>query len=128
MKTKTELLESMSNELNDFIEQFKESNEHKRKIHTVAMIIDYVSRNCDEESTIIKKLAESSTSLNELYEVFTKSIDTDKVFEKVFKDFFDGDQSSKTDVKVYCDELEDEDYQESFEEDDEGFIHDNEDC
>lgn len=99
-------------------------------------ILSMIKQNIEEKNEddeIIKALSQYEKPLHTAYEIFTSYINMEKVLDKVFKDFFIKGQSHREIVKecIYCDEFyEDDEFcdDEFYDEDDEGLIHDNEDC
>lgn len=99
-------------------------------------ILSMIKQNIEErneDDEIIKALSQYEKPLHTAYEIFTRYINMEQVLDKVFKDFFIKGQSHREIVKecIYCDEFyEDDEFcdDEFYDEDDEGLIHDNEDC
>lgn len=99
-------------------------------------ILSMIKQNIEErneDDEIIKALSQYEKPLHTAYEIFTRYINMEQVLDKVFKDFFIKGQSHREIVKecIYCDEFyEDNEFcdDEFYDEDDEGLIHDNEDC
>ena len=99
-------------------------------------ILSMIKQNIEErneDDEIIKALSQYEKPLHTAYEIFTRYINMEQVLDKVFKDFFIKGQSHREIVKecIYCDEFyEDDEFcdDEFYDEDDEGVIHDNEDC
>ena len=99
-------------------------------------ILSMIKQNIEErneDDEIIKALSQYEKPLHTAYEIFTNYINMEQVLDKVFKDFFIKGQSHREIVKecIYCDEFyEDDEFcdDEFYDEDDEGLIHDNEDC
>ncbi len=99
-------------------------------------ILSMIKQNIEErneDDEIIKALSQYEKPLHTAYEIFTSYINMEQVLDKVFKDFFIKGQSHREIVKecIYCDEFyeDDEFCDDDFDnEDDEGLIHDNEDC
>lgn len=99
-------------------------------------ILSMIKQNIEErneDDEIIKALSQYEKPLHTAYEIFTSYINMEQVLDKVFKDFFIKGQSHREIVKecIYCDEFyEDDEFcdDEFYDEDDEGLIHDNEDC
>ncbi len=134
MNKKQELMETLSEEVDALYEHDDISETSTREKLVKALIIDHIDRNYnDDENPIIEGILNLTEPLNDIFTIFESYIDTDKVFEKVFKDFFIKGQSHRTFIEdcVYCDQFYDDEFcddEEEIEEDDEGFIHDNEDC
>lgn len=122
---KEELVKTMNNELFN-------SEIVDKEFFILSMIKQNIEeRNEDDE--IIKALSQYEKPLHTAYEIFTSYINMEQVLDKVFKDFFIKGQSHREIVKecIYCDEFyeDDEFCDDDFDnEDDEGLIHDNEDC
>lgn len=99
-------------------------------------ILSMIKQNIEErneDDEIIKALSQYEKPLHTAYEIFTSYINMEQVLDKVFKDFFIKGRSHREIVKecIYCDEFyEDDEFcdDEFYDEDDEGVIHDNEDC
>lgn len=121
---KQELVKKMNDELFN-------SEIVDKEYFVLSMIKQHIEDNCDENSEIIKALGEYEKPLETAYNIFKSYIDLGQVLDKVFKDFFIKGQSHRQIVKdcIYCDEFYDEDFCDDEQDiDDEGFIHDNEDC
>lgn len=124
--TKQELIQKMNDEL-------FENETNDKEFFILSMVKQHIEENYnDEDSDIVKALAEYEKPLQTAYEIFTSYIDMEQVLNKVYKDFFQKEQSHKDLIKdcIYCDDFYDDDdfCDENFNEEDEGFIHDNEDC
>lgn len=124
--TKQELIQKMNDEL-------FENETNDKEFFILSMVKQHIEENYnDEDNEIIKTLAEYEKPLQTAYEIFTSYIDMKQVLNKVYKDFFQKEQSHKDLIKdcIYCDDFYDDDdfCDENFNEEDEGFIHDNEDC
>lgn len=134
MNEKEQLLETVSNEIDKlYEEENQEVEEDKQKHLIMAMIIDHIDRNYDnDEEELIKEFSALAEPLKTLCDIFYEYIDMDRVLEKVFKDYFLKGQSHRTIVEdcMFCDEFYQDDFcdDEEFDEEDEGLIHDNEDC
>lgn len=121
---KQELVKKMNDELFN-------SEIVDKEYFVLSMIKQHIEDNCDENSEIIKALTKYEKPLETAYNIFKSYIDMGQVLDKVFKDFFIKGQSHRGIVKdcIYCDEFYDDDFcDEEQDIDDEGFIHDNEDC
>lgn len=121
---KQELIKKMNDELFN-------SEIVDKEYFVLSMIKQHIEDNCDENSDIVKALSEYEKPLETAYNIFKSYIDMEQVLDKVFKDFFIKGQSHRGIVKdcIYCDEFYDDDFcDEEQDIDDEGFIHDNEDC
>lgn len=124
--TKQELIQKMNDELFD-----NETND--KEFFILSMVKQHIEENYnDEDNEVIKALAEYEKPLQTAYEIFTSYIDMEQVLNKVYKDFFQKEQSHKDLIKdcIYCDDFYDDEHfcDENLDEEDEGFIHDNEDC
>lgn len=124
--TKQELIQKMNDEL-------FENETNDKEFFILSMVKQHIEENYnDEDNEVVKALAEYEKPLQTAYEIFTSYIDMEQVLNKVYKDFFQKEQSHKDLIKdcIYCDEFyDDEDFcDENPNEEDEGFIHDNEDC
>lgn len=102
-------------------------------------ILSMIKQNIEErneDDEIIKALSQYEKPLHTAYEIFTSYINMEQVLDKVFKAFFIKGQSHRGIIKdcMYCDEFyddefcDDEEVDEEVDEEDEGLIHDNEDC
>ena len=121
---KQELVKKMNDELFN-------SEIVDKEYFVLSMIKQHIEDNCDENSEIIKALTKYEKPLETAYNIFKSYIDMGQVLDKVFKDFFIKGQTHREIVKdcIYCDEFYDDDFcDEEQDIDDEGFIHDNEDC
>lgn len=124
---KEELIKKMNDELFN-------SEIMDKEYFILSMIKQHIEENYnDEDNEIIKALSQYEKPLETAYNIFTSYIDMEQVLDKVFKDFFIKGQSHRGIIKdcMYCDEFyEDEfcDDEEEIDEEDEGLIHDNEDC
>lgn len=124
--TKQELIKKMNDEL-------FENKTNDKEFFILSMVKQHIEENYnDEDNEIVKALSEYEKPLQTAYEIFTSYIDMQEVLNKVYKDFFQKEQSHKDLIKdcIYCDNFyDDEDFcDENLDEEDEGFIHDNEDC
>lgn len=124
--TKQELIQKMNDELFD-----NETND--KEFFILSMVKQHIEENYnDEDNEVIKALAEYEKPLQTAYEIFTSYIDMEQVLNKVYKDFFQKEQSHKDLIKdcIYCDDFYDDEHfcDENLDEEDAGFIHDNEDC
>ncbi len=135
MNEKEQLLENMSDEVDNIYEQGSDKEMSPQERLVKALIIDHIDRNYNNDNDpIIKAISSLENPLNDLYNIFESYIDTDRVFAKVFNDYFLKGQAHREIVAdcMYCDEFYDNDEfcddEGGIEEDDEGFIHDNEDC
>lgn len=135
MNEKQNLLEIMSNEVDELNNQPDNTEDYRQRSLIMGLIIDHIDRNYNEdEEVIINAILALPEPLKALCEIFESYIDMDKVIEKVFKDYFLKEQTHKEAIKdcIYCDQFygdefcDDEEFAED--EEDEGFIHDNEDC
>lgn len=121
---KQELVKKMNDELFN-------SEIVDKEYFVLSMIKQHIEDNCDENSEIVKALTKYEKPLETAYNIFKSYIDMEQVLDKVFKDFFIKGQTHRGIVKdcIYCDEFYDDDFcDEEQDIDDEGFIHDNEDC
>lgn len=121
---KQELVKKMNDELFN-------SEIVDKEYFVLSMIKQHIEDNCDENSEIVKALTKYEKPLETAYNIFKSYIDMGQVLDKVFKDFFIKGQTHRGIVKdcIYCDEFYDDDFcDEEQDIDDEGFIHDNEDC
>lgn len=121
---KQELVKKMNNELFN-------SEIMDKEYFVLSMIKQHIEDNCDENREIIKALTKYEKPLETAYNIFKSYIDMGQVLDKVFKDFFIKGQTHRGIVKdcIYCDEFYDDDFcDEEQDIDDDGFIHDNEDC
>jgi len=124
---KQELIKKMNDEL-------FENETTDKEFLVLSMVKQHFEDNYnDEDNPIIMALSESEKPLQTAYEILTSYIDLNEVLNKVYRDFFLKDSSHKELIKdcVYCDNFYDDDEfcdEDAFDEDDEGFIHDNEDC
>ncbi len=114
--------------INKMNEELFESEINDKEFFVLSLIKQHFEENYnDKDNAIIKALAEYQNPLEKAYQIFNNSVNIDKILEKVYQDFFDNGQTEK--VRIYCDELEDENVdEEDFDTEDEGLIHDNEDC
>ncbi len=124
--TKQELIQKMNDEL-------FENETNDKEFFILSMVKQHIEENYnDEDNEIIKALAGYEKPLQIAYEIFSSYIDMQEVLNKVYKDFFQKEQSHKELIKdcIYCDNFhDDEDFcDDDLDEEDEGFIHDNEDC
>ena len=123
---KEELIKKMNDELFN-------SEIMDKQYFILAMIKQHFEDNYnDENNEIIKALAEYEKPLETAYNIFTSYVDMEQVLDKIFKDFFIKGQSHRGIIKdcMYCEEFYDDDFcdEEEIDEEDEGLIHDNEDC
>lgn len=121
---KQELVKKMNDELFN-------SEIVDKEYFVLSMIKQHIEDNCDENSEIVKALTKYEKPLETAYNIFKSYIDMGQVLDKVFKDFFIKGQTHRGIVKdcIYCDEFYDDDFcDEEQDIDNEGFIHDNEDC
>lgn len=121
---KQELVKKMNDELFN-------SEIVDKEYFVLSMIKQHIEDNCDEHREIIKALTKYEKPLETAYNIFKSYIDMGQVLDKVFKDFFIKGQTHRGIVKdcIYCDEFYDDDFcDEEQDIDDDGFIHDNEDC
>ena len=122
---KEELVKKMNDELFN-------SDIMDKQYFILSMIKQHIEDNYDEESEIFKALSQYEKPLETAYNIFTSYIDMEQVLDKVFKDFFIKGQSHRGIIKdcMYCDEFYDDEFcdDEEIDEQDEGLIHDNEDC
>lgn len=121
---KQELVKKMNDELFN-------SEIVDKEYFVLSMIKQHIEDNYDENSEIVKALTKYEKPLETAYNIFKSYIDMEQVLDKVFKDFFIKGQTHRGIVKdcIYCDEFYDDDFcDEEQDIDDEGFIHDNEDC
>lgn len=115
--------------INRMNEELFESETNDKEFFVLSLIKQHFEDNYkDEDNEIVKGLSEYQCPLLKAYQIFTASVDIEKVLEKVYQDFFNKGQTEKQQTVFFDENSTEDDFIEDTDEDDEGFIHDNEDC
>jgi len=131
-KMRNEIKEDFRNKLYELKNVGTDKDKNKQDIFMKGLILQHFALNKENlNEEIVKQLLEEEKPLTLLYEVFEDYVYIDTLFYQVFEDYFLNDGESEEDIKeiTYFVGDEEEDFEdEEIDEDDEGFIHDNEDC
>ena len=133
-KMRNELKEDFRNKLYELKNVGTDKDKNKQDIFMKGLILQHFAVNkeiLNEE--IVRQLIDTENPLQLLYEVFEDYVYIDTLFFQVFEDYFLNDGESEQEIKELTYFVEDEDDEEEeiddvLDEEDEGFIHDNEDC
>ena len=130
-KMREELKEDFRNKLYELKNVGTDKDKNKQDIFMKGLILQHFALEkeiLNEE--MVRQLLEEEKPLALLYEIFEDYVYIDTLFSQVFEDYFLNDGESEQEIKelTYFIEDDEEEYDENFDETDEGFIHDNEDC
>ena len=130
-KMREELKEDFRNKLYELKNVGTDKDKNKQDIFMKGLILQHFALEkeiLNEE--MVRQLLEEEKPLALLYEVFEDYVYIDTLFSQVFEDYFLNDGECEQEIKelTYFIEDDEEEYDENFDETDEGFIHDNEDC
>ena len=133
-KMRNELKEDFRNKLYELKNVGTDKDKNKQDIFMKGLILQHFALNKEIlHEEMVRQLLEEEKPLTLLYEVFEDYVYIDTLFCQVFEDYFLNDGESEQEIKeltyyIEDDEDDEEEYDENFDETDEGFIHDNEDC